>query len=318
MIKQISFIVIFFLNLATTLGQEANDTHIAQDSKEDSYIEHVFHSPVLINSQTPGVLHKKSMEIILENRFGRINPNASGYGFSSPPNFRIGLAYGFTDWSMLSIGFIRSHSIVDVGYKFALLRQTTSDKMPVSVSFYGNVSVNMGHSEEFHQTADRISIFEQVIVSRKFGKNIAFFIAPGFMHFNEVDTSICYIHDSFLIAAGGQIKILPHTSLILEYGQGHLTNKVTNLPKAEPGVSLGAEYTAQKYSFQLFATTFHEISEQDNYMYNSNDFLKGQMLIGFNLTGVLDFKVKKQTTRLKKGIQAGGELILIFSEINSI
>jgi hypothetical protein len=242
-----------------------------------------FHSPVLINSQTSEVLHKKSFEFLYEQRLGRINSGKSEmFGINTPNNIRLGFAYGLTDRVALSIGIIRFHSLVDIGYKHIILKQKKVKKMPFTLTYYGNITTSLENSDEFHKISDRISYINQIIFSRKLGTKLSLFLAPGYMYFNEVEETNTSTNNSFLIASGAKANITHKTSLILEYGKGHLLVNCNN-DNTKPGVSFGIESIFKNISFQVFATTFKEISEQDNYMYNQHDFMKGDFLLGFNI-----------------------------------
>jgi hypothetical protein len=287
--KEFYLIATLLLSVLLINAQEIN----YDIKKDDEFIHNAFHAPVLINSQTSEVLHKKSMEFLFEHRFGKINSDFSElYGFNAPANYKIGIDYGFTDKFTLNTGFTKFHSLFDMGYKLVLLKQTTSGRIPFSLSYYGNTAFSLGNYSISYRPQDRVSFFKQIIASHKFDRSLSVFIAPGFMHFNSVDTSICIVRNSFLIAAGGKINILQNVSIIFEYGQGHLLNKINREHKAKPGVSFGTEIASKTYSFQVFSTTFRDISEQDNFMYNSNDFLKGEFLIGFNITRKINFLKK--------------------------
>lgn len=290
----IKVIISIVLLIAIQLLQAQNESLPVHENKNDltenktsqeskhSEVDDAFHSPVLINSQTSEVLHKKAIELLYEQRFGNINSgNSDLYGLNTNHyNLRFGIAYGVTDKMALSIGIIKLHSLVDVGYKHILLKQKKTTHTPITLTYYGNITTSLENSEEFSKITDRMSFFNQLIVSRKFGNYFSVFVAPGFMYFNIIENDENDKKSDFILALGSKINLTHHISLILEYGQGHLFNSAN---KSNPGVSFGVETIIKNLSFQVFATTFNEISEQDNYMYNHNDYSKGDFLIGFNI-----------------------------------
>jgi len=56
-----------------------------------------------------------------------------------------------------------------------------------------------------------------------------------------------------------------------------------------PGLSLGFEFGTSGHAFQLFITNYAGIVNQENYMYNQNDFFNGDILIGFNINRIYNF-----------------------------
>jgi hypothetical protein len=235
------------------------------------------------------VLEKNVFEVLYEQRFGSLSSGVDElYGMEKPHNIRLGLAFGLTNKNTLSIGLIKFHSLVDIGYKHIFIKQNSSKKVPFTVTYYGNITTSLENEEEFKRVTDRISYFNQLLLSRKFGKSFSIFVAPGFMYYHLVDSAKCSVNKSAAISIGSKFSFRKNTSLILEYGKGHLINECKN-NKSKPGLSFGLESIFNDLSFQVFATTFREISEQDNYMYNTNDFFKGEILLGFNIA----FKINK-------------------------
>jgi hypothetical protein len=288
-IKVVFFLLIHILFSKNTMSQvnealyEANKKLILVDKDKYIHEDIGFNTPVLINSQTTEVLGKNVLEVLYEQRFGSLNAGVDElYGIVMPHNIRLGLAFGLTNKSTLSIGLIKFHSLVDVGYKHIFIKQNFSRKIPLTVAYYGNITTSLEHEEEFKKVTDRISYFNQLVFSRKFGKSFSIFVAPGFMYYHFVDSANCSINKSASISIGSKLNIAKKTSIILEYGKGHLIKECKN-SKSKPGLSFGLESIYNDISCQIFATTFREISEQDNYMYNQNDFLKGEILFGFNI-----------------------------------
>ena len=67
--------------------------------------------------------------------------------------------------------------------------------------------------------------------------------------------------------------------------------KVTKFLKdnPHPGISVGLEFATSAHAFQLFATNYNGLVSQKNIMFNGNDFLNGDILIGFNITRIYNF-----------------------------
>jgi len=167
--------------------------------------------------------------------------------------------------------------------------------MPVSVTYYGNFTMDARTKENFTYLQDRWSNFNQLIIARRFSPELSLQIAPSVSHYNVVENTMR--NDMVAIAFGGRYKISPQTSIIVDYSQP-LTKFHSNNPP--PGISFGVEFGTSAHTFQLFATNYSGIVPQQNYMYNKNNgfgegefkpFGKGggEFLIGFNITRNYNF-----------------------------
>uniref|UniRef100_UPI0040482611 DUF5777 family beta-barrel protein n=1 Tax=Mariniflexile sp. TaxID=1979402 RepID=UPI0040482611 len=269
---------------------------LAQQTETDSIIDKpqrpAFESSTLVDNQTNVVNLKNQLEVQLNHRFGIINGDKNDLaGFWAPSNIRIGLSYGITDRITVGYGTTKYDRLQDFNLKAAILKQSRSDKMPISLTYYGNVTVNAKKNENFDLNRDRYSYFNQLIIARRFSPKVSLQIAPSISHYNLVES---YMDNTRVaVAFGGRVKISENTSLMLDYSQpitqfGDDPDRPTfdtNLP----GVSAGFEFSTSGHAFQLFITNFNGIVPQKNYMFNQNDFFKGDFLIGFNITRRYNF-----------------------------
>ena len=221
----------------------------------------------------------------MQHRFGLINGGTNDMaGFWAPSNIRIGLSYAIHERLTIGYGTTKFNRLQDFNWKVALLKQTRSNSMPVSVSYYGNFTIDARKKENFNLIQDRYSFFNQLIIAKRFSPNVSFQIAPSVSHYNLVDPTIK--NDLFAIAIGGRVKVSPQTSILIDYSQP-ITKFDTNQPK--PGFSFGAEFATSAHEFQIFLSNYNGIVPQKNYMYNQYDFFKGDFLIGFNITRIYNF-----------------------------
>ena len=244
-----------------------------------------FESSNIIDNPTNVLLSKNALEVQMQHRFGLINGGTNDMaGFWAPSNIRIGLSYGIHERLTIGYGTTKFNRLQDFNWKVALLKQTRSNSMPVSVSYYGNFTIDARKKENFNLIQDRYSFFNQLIIAKRFSPNVSFQIAPSVSHYNLVDPTIK--NDLFAIAIGGRVKVSPQTSILIDYSQP-ITQFDANQPK--PGFSIGAEFATSAHEFQIFLSNYNGIVPQKNYMYNQYDFFKGDFLIGFNITRIYNF-----------------------------
>ncbi len=282
---------------ASIIGQEKENDTIVKEKPERP----AFESSFLIDNPTNVLFSKNTLEVSMAHRFGEFGNTNDLVGFWGAANIRIAVSYAVHDRLTIGFGTTKYNRYQDFNWKAGILRQTRSDKMPVSVTYYGNFVINAQSKDtkifsndilvgKFRNTSDRYSFFNQIIIARRFNPKLSLQIAPSVSHYNSVKTTMR--NDMVAIAFGGRYKISDQTSIIADYSQP-LTKMVQDNP--DPGLSLGVEFGTSGHAFQLFFTNYWGIVPQENYMFNRNatgldkSQGSGQYLIGFNITRNYNF-----------------------------
>ncbi len=271
----LSLIVLFCMSF-TVFGQEA---------EEDLPVDATFETSVLIDNHTVATPYKGGKEFIIYHRFGTVKNGITDiFGIYAPSNIKLGFNYGVTDNLMVGVGSTKDYKLQDLQWKYAILKQTQSGRIPVSLSYYGNAVLDARADDAFgpadqYKAIHRFSYFTQLIVARRFNDVFSVQAAPGFIYYNAVEQGLN--NANFSIHAGARAKIFGYNSLMLEYDQ-ILTKQDAFEPK--PNVSFGYEIVTGTHSFQLFVANYSQIINQRNLLYNTNDFTKGDFLVGFNIT----------------------------------
>ncbi|MFC2118890.1 DUF5777 family beta-barrel protein [Bacteroidota bacterium] len=261
----------------------------AQDATTDSGKKPVrdpWASTLLIDNQTSLMQYSGSLELIIHHRFGEIKDFSDLLGIYAPSNIKMGLNYGVNDWLMVGLGTEKNNKFQELQWKAKILSQNRSGSIPVDIVYYGNIGLDARDEEVFganYKFTNRLSYFNQLIISRKFTPAFSFQVAPSYMHFNAVD-SVMH-NDYFGLSAGGRYKIYNEISLLVEYDQGFPIGTMANdeeLPK--PNFAFGVEFGTSTHCFQVVAASYDNIINQKNYAYNKNDFFDGKIFLGFNIT----------------------------------
>jgi len=293
-IYKILLLAVLALPLSVFSQEQVNDTIVKEKPERPA-----FESSFLFDNPTNVLFSKNTLEIQMSHRFGELNDDENNLaGFYGAANIRIGLTYAIHERLTIGFGTTKNKNYQDFNWKAALLRQTRSDKMPVSVSYYGNFAIDARSKNQglFLETSDRYSYFNQLIIARRFNPKLSLQVAPSVSHFNTVATTMR--NDMVAIAFGGRYKISSQTSVIADYSQPLTKMRLDN---PHPGISLGFEFGTSAHTFQLFATNYWGILPQDNYMFNKKatglegtfgfgkEKKSGQYLIGFNITRNYNF-----------------------------
>lgn len=253
-------------------------------------------SGVLINHQTSVTQDPKTLEMVINHRFGSIENGVSDvFGIMAPgANIRLGLNY--TPMKNLNIGFGTSaqKQYQDFQAKYTLFEQTDNNSMPVSISLYGNAAIDAREESVFGQNyefTDRLSYFSEVIVGRKVNDAISLQASVNFTHYNSVDSLLD--NDKIGIGFGGRIKVSPLSSITFEGGIPLKIQSIaqytsfTDHPKMH--LSIGYEIYTGSHSFQFFVTNSLGILNQELYMYNQNEFDSKSIRFGFNITRLWNY-----------------------------
>lgn len=267
----------------------------AQEEEVDYPVMYTFESSLLIDNHTVMSPYKGMIEFEIHHRFDKVtNGYSTMFGVYSPANIRLGLNYGVTDKLMLGVGITKDYSLWDFQGKYAILQQTESGRIPLSVSYFGNVAVEARADEYFGPPEDfksvhKLSYFHQLIVARKFTEAFSLQVAPTFIYYNAVETG--YNNVNFGLHAGGKLTFAPSHAIIFEYDQLFTSPDTDpdgdgedNFEETKPQLAIGWEKGTATHAFQLFFANYKGIVGQRNFVYNKNDFMAGEFLIGLNVT----------------------------------
>lgn len=280
----------FALILLSTLMVSMSAQTETEKPEKSKPVRFTFGTNTIIDDQTVETPYKGGIELKIQHRFSLIENYHNLFGIYGAANTRIALNYGITDRLMIGLGTERNNKLQDLQWKYLILRQTEDNSMPVSLSYFGNFVVNLQKEEAFgpedrFRQMHRFSYFNQLILARKFNNVLSLQVAPSVIYFNAVpqySNEIKYENLNFAISAGAKATVTGKHSLILEYNQLLTKQDLEEQPK--PSLALGWEIGTATHSFQVFVENYDMIINQQSLLFNTNDFTKGQYLVGFNIT----------------------------------
>lgn len=283
--KKFLIVLSLSLFLGSLYAQEATQTQ-----EKSKPVRFIFGSSILIDNQTVSTPYKGGLELEIQHRFSVIENYHNLFGIYGSANTRMGLNYGITDRIMIGAGTTKDYKLQDLEWKYLILQQNEDNTMPVSLSYYGNMVADLRTSDQFGPPASykkihRLSYFTQLILARKFGEKVSVQVAPSLTYFNSVPQftdSTGYKNLNLGLSAGARVNLFGAHSLLLEYDQLLTKQDLDVQPK--PNLSLGWEISTATHTFQIFAANYNQIINQRNLLFNTNDFTKGDYLIGFNIT----------------------------------
>jgi hypothetical protein len=297
---------IFLFVLALSLGINVSFAQEEEAPKvKDKPVYEPFGSGILIDNQTCFIPDKKTLEMVIQHRFGTMEKGIKDvWGIYSPgANIRVGFNYVVIDKLQVGYGLSMINMTSDLSVKYNILEQTRKNTIPVFVTAFVDMGIdgrNDGAFGEGYKATNRFSYFSQLIVGRKFNDMFSLQVHGSFTHFNKVD--IGTDHDKIGVGFNGRIKFSPQSAVhfqadfplkiqsISEYKTDNndwVDHPVTNF-------GLGYELNTGAHSFQVYILTSKSILPQYSYMYNTTGdkypyWSTQNFMIGFTMTRLWGF-----------------------------
>lgn len=289
-----SCLLIFFSMHLTAQGVAKDSTQPAPIAKK-KIAKNTFASNWIQDNQTVMVPIKGTFEMDIQHRFGVVkNGYKDLFGIYAPSNIRIGFCYVLRKDFQLGLGFTKDRLQWDLNGKYAIFKQGKTGGWPVSISWFSNIVLDTRPKENFVNSGDRLSFFNQLLIARKLTEKFSVQVAPSLSHYNNiagyVDAKGQILprmkNNHLAIAFMGRYKMTAKTNLLVNYDQPLTQHPMDN---PHPNISFGLEMITSSHAFQFFASNYHNIVPQSNNYFNQNDYTKGQFLIGFNITRLWNF-----------------------------
>lgn len=312
--KNILFIALLtFASLSSFAQDEPTETPGAKE--KDYPVSATFESGSLIDAQTVVIPDKKTLEMVIQHKFGSIDDGRSKlWGIYGSSNIRIGLNYVPCKNVQIGAGITKRYMATDLNLKWTVLQQTRKNTIPVSVTLLGNTGIDGRAKSDLAETvsvgspvgevngfafSDRLSYFSQLIVARKFNEWLSLQAAVSFSHYNMVNYQKVgkpYDHDKVGVHFNGRIKVSPQGSVIFNYDQPLKIKQISeqrewndDFPASKPSMAFGYEVSTGTHAFQVFMSSTSSLLPQENMMWNQNEMNKKGFAIGFVITRLWGF-----------------------------
>ena len=299
-ISALAFFTLIISQSVAVAQEEATEDTIVEKPVERP-VRPAFESGLLFDAATTTLQPSKTLEMIIQHRFGVIDfddKNTDLLGVWGVSNIRIGMNYSILDNLTIGIGATKFNKMEDVQLKYRVIEQTRSNSIPVTVMLYGVAGIDGSADtkwQDSYKFSNRMSYFSQVIVSRRFNDKFSLQFAPGFTHYNSVDS--VYNHDRFSLSFAGGYKFTPQGSFIFSADSPPDIEGIKDYKKVDasatvydrPNICVGFEIATSTHAFHIYLVNAQGILPQEDIMWNKNDFFKGEFLIGLNITRLWNF-----------------------------
>lgn len=279
--------------LLSTINIHAQDMLDAlDDSAEKDYVTATFKATRLVNHHTLETVGVRTLDFRISHRFGPVNAGAyNAWGIDGPANVRLGLEYSFDGRFMFGLGRTSLDKLVDGFLKYRLIRQTTDNSTPLSItlfagSYYTTLKDPSRISNGFDKyefLSSRFAYCFQVMAGRKFTPSFSFQIAPWFVHYNLVD-KIDDNNDTYGISALFRLKFTKRAAITAEYG--YRMNDYSSGVKYYDGLSIGYELETGGHVFQIHFTNSFGLAESQFLPQTETKWDDAGIRLGFNISRV--------------------------------
>ncbi|MBS1949570.1 MAG: hypothetical protein OJF59_002759 [Cytophagales bacterium] len=291
--KKIVTLFLVIISFAVSAQDDLMKELELSQKKETEIVTQTFKGSRLVNGQTMETRGKGELEFIFAHRFGDISTGSYNLYGLDQAFVRIGLEYGISNRLNVGIGRNSVDKTVDSYLRYKLLAQSSgANNTPVTVTAYVNAGIRLSpRQQDVTYTItpqDRMSYVYQLLIARKFSSAISLQLMPTFVHKNMVDATI-ENNDTFVLGAGGRMKITKSAAIIGEYYQRinvHANNPYHNV------IGLGIEIETGGHVFQIVLTNTNGLTERAFLTETTGKFFNGNMNLGFNVTR--NFQLKKK------------------------
>lgn len=282
----------------TLFAQDSSLLKMLDDSmastKKPIPVTGTFKGTHIINIQSVEAPAKQVLMFWIMHRFGQLNDG--GYQLFGLDNatMRFGFDYGITDRLSVGIGRSTFEKTFDGTVKYKLLRQTGDSHVPLTADLFGGIYYKTLKYDDkpYLNTTYRTSYAAELLLARKFNRNLSIQLTPIFLHYNLVQTTGDK-NNIFAMGFGGRIKLTRRTSLNAEYN--YLPTGQVNSMTVHSSLSLGFDIETGGHVFQLHVTNSQGMIDPVFISQTTGTWGKGNIFFGFNVSRAFNTvkKVKK-------------------------
>jgi hypothetical protein len=235
----------------------------------------------------PGV-----MDLRILHRFGNVNGGAYEFFGLDKATMRLGFDFGLTKNLMIGVGRSTNKKELDGFIKYRLIHQAKNGGLPFSLLFTAGSSLNtikFADSTRKNYFSSRMGYYGQAIIGSKISEGFTLQFMPTVVHRNLVPTRDDP-NDMFAVGVGSRLKLSHRISLNFDYYYRINPNEKDGTHNP---LSVGFDIETGGHVFQLHFTNAVGMNEKVFLTETTNDWSKGDIQFGFNISRSFQIKKKK-------------------------
>lgn len=280
-------VILLISNSFTLFAQDDLLALVEKKENKKEYITNGFKSSRVINNHSMEFIGKGVMDVRILHRFGPVSDGFKELFGLDRANMRIGFDYGIG--KNLTTGFGRSNvgKELDGFIKYRPILQSRGGKWPSPVSvvlvtgmIYSTVAFADPTIENYETS--RMSFYNEIIIGRKFNEKFTLELQPTMVHRNLVLLATDD-NDVFALGVGARYKLTKRMALVVDYDYiiSGLDMSIHNNP-----LGFGIDIETGGHVFQLHFSNSLGMNEKEFITNTVNDWGKGEIRFGFNLSRV--------------------------------
>ena len=291
MLKKLFIVCVASLGFNQAMAQgDSLLNSLNQDVPVSKYVDATFKSSRLVNFHTVETTGKKTLDIRISHRFNEFNGGITNfYGLDGPADLRLAVEYSPDGRIQGGIGRTLYQKTYDGFLKYKWLRQRSDNRIPVTVTLFTGMyiisdkdpSAAFTGFDHYQYFTSRMSYAYQVLIARKFNDRFSLQIAPTMIHKNLVE-NITDKNDIFALVGLARLKLTKRISIGAEYAY-RLSIYTQNMSQYHNSMGISMEIETGGHVFQIIATNSFGIVESQTIPYTTDNFIKGQFMLGFNI-----------------------------------
>lgn len=294
----ISVLIVVFSCLQS-FSQEDLLKSLGPDSARKEYVTSAFKSSRVINGHSMEFIGKGVLDFRILHRFGPVNLGIKELFGLDQASMRMGFDYGLSKDFTIGIGRSTLRKEMDGFLKYRPLHQSTGPGgSPISIVLVvGSTIITEENTDPAKDVSfnSRVGYYYQAIFGRKFNQRFTLQLTPTMVHRNEVLQNDD--NDTYALGIGSRFKLSKRVAFVVDYF--YIFN---GLPKEENynPLSLGFDIETGGHVFQVHFSNASGMNERAFITETYNDWGKGEIQFGFNLSRVFNIgnknakQVKKQ------------------------
>lgn len=287
----IVFILVF--SVGKSLAQDDDLLKLVDSDKpKKEYVDYAFKSTRVIMSHSMELLKPGTMDLRILHRFGNVNQGGYQFFGLDQATMRLGFDFGITKNFMLGVGRSTNKKEFDGFLKYRMVHQAHGPRsLPFSLIAVGGSTLQTlkwSDPERKNYFSSRLAYYGQLIIGRKLTERITFQVAPTMLHRNLVAT-IDDPNDMYAVGIGGRFKLSKRISLNFDYYYRINPDKYDGTHNP---LSVGFDIETGGHVFQLHFTNAIGMNERIFLAETTNNWAKGDIQFGFNLSRTFQLKKK--------------------------
>lgn len=287
---QFTFLMLLGFSFST-YAQDMMDMLSEGEEKTKEFTTATFKGTRLINFHTIETPGKNTLEYRISHRFGTTNSGINNFfGMDGGASIRMGLDYSYDGRLEAGLGRTNIDKTVDGYLKYRLLRQTTDNSNPLSITLVSSLFITtqkdpnavINGFDKYQYFTSRMAYAHQIMLARKFSDRFSMQIAPVFIHLNLVEKA-SDSNDIYAATALGRLKITKRIAITGEFGM--VLNKYTSGTYYNTA-GIGVDIETGGHVFQIHVTNSQGMLESQYLPFTNTSWKDNGIRIGFNISRV--------------------------------